>query len=116
MLQTSLLRPWMQLSFDALRMGFEVQSQMISFFKGGRSLMQGPAPTLVAPSPVEAALAGTPYAASVLRVVADEIGADFRRYPEPAPRAKRPAKGSAKKAAKPAKKSAKAPARRRKTA
>jgi hypothetical protein len=106
----------MQLSFDAVRMGFEAQSQMIGFFKGGPSLMQGPAPTIVAPDPVKSALAGTPYAASVLRVVADEAGVDFRRYPEPPPRAKRPVKGSAKKAVRPAKKSAKAPARRKKIA
>ena len=74
MLHTTVLRPWIRLSFDTVRLSLEVQSSVLGLFQQGRSLMSPLPSRPEAPSRLGSALAGTPYAPEVLQAVSDEIG------------------------------------------
>jgi len=114
MLQNEVLRPWIRLSFETLRLGLQFQSSVMRLFNNGQVLMTPVAHAAEAPTPVASALAGTPYSPEVLQAVTDEIASEpVAATPRAAQRARG---GGAHKAAKPAatKRSArKAPARRK---
>ena len=114
MLQNEVLRPWIRLSFETLRLGLQFQSSVMRLFNNGRVLMTPVAHAPEAPTPLASALAGTPYSPEVLQAVTDEIASEpVAAKPRAAQRARG---GGAHKAAKPAatKRSArKAPARRK---
>ena len=117
MLQTEVLRPWIQLSFDTLRLGLQVQSSVMSVFNNGRALITPVAHAPEAPTPLASALAGTPYASEVVQAVTDEITSAAGTVPvKPRASSQRARRGGAPKAAKGAAKklsTRKAPSRRK---
>jgi len=89
MLQNEVLRPWIRLSFETLRLGLQFQSSVMRLFNNGQVLMTPVAHAPEAPTPVASALAGTPYSPEVLQAVTDEIASEpVAATPRAAQRAK----------------------------
>jgi hypothetical protein len=104
MLQTEVLRPWLRLSFETFRLGLEVQRSVIGLLNHSRPLTKPIVRAPEVPTPFESALAGTPYAAEVVRAVADEIASGSEAVKPQVARAKsqRATKGTAHQSRKPA--------------
>jgi hypothetical protein len=97
MLQTEVLRPWLRLSFETFRLGLEVQRSVIGLLNHSKALTKPMVRAPEVPTALESALAGTPYAAEVVRAVADEIASGSQAVKPHVARAKsqRATKGTA---------------------